>query len=100
MKVSCIKCKRILEASNINVAKDTAYCPHCENLTSLSSLLDATPSKYFDVQQPVCGITVSVGAHRYRVIYASGLRIASDTVKIPSSSMRCVSLRNPAASTN
>ena len=59
MKVSCIKCKRILEASNINVAKDTAYCPHCENLTSLSSLLDATPSKYFDVQQPVSGITVS-----------------------------------------
>lgn len=55
MEVSCTKCHRTIEATNINVAKDTAYCTNCENLTQLSSLLESTPSKNFEANSPVSG---------------------------------------------
>lgn len=55
MQVICGKCSRKIESSNINVAKDTAYCGHCENLTTLSSLLNATVSSNFDIYDEVKG---------------------------------------------
>ncbi len=59
MQVSCTKCKRKVESANINVAKDTAYCPHCESLTSLSTLLESTPSKSFNSSESVSGTKLS-----------------------------------------
>jgi len=58
MEVSCTSCERKIEATNINVAKDTAYCTNCESLTSLSSLLESTPSKNFDASSPVSGTSL------------------------------------------
>ena len=57
MEVNCNTCKRKIDAENINVAKDTAFCPTCENLASLSGLLESAPSKNFDVSSPVSGTT-------------------------------------------
>lgn len=59
MEVSCTTCKRKIDSVNINIAKDTAYCTSCENLASLSSLLESTPSKNFDVHSPVSGTTAN-----------------------------------------
>ena len=59
MEVSCNTCERKIDAENINVGKDMAYCIICENLTSLSSLLESTPSKNFDISSPVSGTTVN-----------------------------------------
>jgi len=58
MKVSCANCKRRIEAENVNVAKDTAYCTSCESLTSLSNILESTPSKNFEANTPVSGTTL------------------------------------------
>ena len=59
MEVNCSNCKRKIEPESINVAKDIAYCVNCEALTSLSSLLEATPNSKFDSNQHVEGISVS-----------------------------------------
>lgn len=58
MEVSCTNCKGKIEAENINISKDTAYCASCGNLASLSGLLESTPSKNFDAHSPVSGTTV------------------------------------------
>lgn len=57
MEVSCTTCKRKIEAENINVAKDTAFCRNCESLTSLSNLLESSTSKNFKANAPVDGTT-------------------------------------------
>lgn len=67
MEVNCTICKRRVEAKNINVAKDTAYCEKCENLSSLSSLLESTPSKNFDARSPVSGTTLDDGGYKWAV---------------------------------
>ncbi len=59
MEVNCSSCKKTIEPQNINVGKDTAYCVSCENLTSLSSLLESSPSGKFDATNSVRGVTVS-----------------------------------------
>ncbi|WP_168188298.1 hypothetical protein [Hahella sp. CCB-MM4] len=58
MEVICVSCKQKIKTENINVTKDTAYCSSCENLTSLSALLESTPSKSFDPLYPVHGTSV------------------------------------------
>ncbi len=44
MKVNCGKCKSLISADNVNVARDTAFCQKCENLFSLSSVLEVDAS--------------------------------------------------------
>jgi len=68
MEVSCTKCKKVINNSNINVSKDTAYCPTCENLTSLSSLLESSTSKSFESSKPVSGVTVDDKGYSWTVI--------------------------------
>ena len=67
MEVNCNHCKRKIDAANINVAKDTAYCLSCEKLTSLSSLLEASPSKNFDFKQTVSGINVEERGYSWSI---------------------------------
>lgn len=67
MEVVCTKCKRKIAAENINVAKDTAYCTSCESLTSLSTLLESTPSRNFDVRSPVGGTSVDDRGYNWTV---------------------------------
>ncbi|MBH0058750.1 hypothetical protein I6F65_17545 [Pseudoalteromonas sp. SWXJZ94C] len=58
MEVNCNQCKRKIDAENINVSKDTAYCLSCESLISLSSLLETSASKKFDTTQSIDGVKV------------------------------------------
>ncbi len=67
MEVSCTKCNRKIEAENINVAKDTAFCTSCESLTSLSTLLESIPSKNFDAHTPVRGTSVDDRGYNWAV---------------------------------
>lgn len=67
MEVSCSKCKKTIAPQNINVGKDTAYCASCENLTSLSSLLESSPSGKFDANNSVRGVTVSDEGYSWSV---------------------------------
>jgi hypothetical protein len=67
MEVSCSRCKRKIESENINVAKDTAFCTYCESLTSLSTLLESTPSKSFEANSPVSGTTVDDRGYSWAV---------------------------------
>ena len=67
MEVSCSKCKRKIAPENINVVKDVAYCMNCENLFSLSTLLESTPSKNFDVRSPVSGTWIDDRGHNWAV---------------------------------
>lgn len=67
MEVSCTKCKRKIKAENINLAKDTAFCTTCESLTSLSTLLESTPSKNFHAHTPVSGTSVDDRGHNWTV---------------------------------
>ena len=67
MEVVCTACKRKIKIENINVAKDTAFCTSCESLTSLSSLLESTPSKSFDAHSPVSGTSVDDRGYNWTV---------------------------------
>jgi hypothetical protein len=67
MDVLCLTCKRKIEAANINVAKDTAYCISCESLTELSSLLQSETSKSFDKNSSVPGTAFTDEGYRWRV---------------------------------
>ncbi len=67
MEVACTKCKRKIEAENINVATDIAFCTSCESLTSLSTLLESAPSKSFDAKSPVSGISVDDQGYNWSV---------------------------------
>ncbi len=67
MEVSCLKCTRKIESSNINVAMDTAYCQSCETLSSLSSLLETTPNHKFDSTQTVKGIHVTESGYKWSI---------------------------------
>lgn len=67
MEVNCSSCKRKIDSENINVSKDTAYCQSCESLTSLSSLLESTPSNNFDTTQPVKGVQVSDNGYKWSI---------------------------------
>jgi len=67
MEVNCSSCKRKIDSENINVSKDTAYCQSCESLTSLSSLLESTPSSNFDTTQPVKGVQVSDNGYKWSI---------------------------------
>ncbi len=59
MEVVCTKCKNKILSSNINVAKDTAYCTSCENVTYLSSLLASTSSNSFYQTNSEYGIKIN-----------------------------------------
>ncbi|MBT1450067.1 hypothetical protein KJ365_04180 [Glaciecola sp. XM2] len=67
MDVTCSKCKRKIDANNINVAKDTAFCSSCERLTSLSDILQSTPSKNFRANSPVQGTTLDDQGYMWTV---------------------------------
>jgi hypothetical protein len=67
MEVNCNQCKRKIDAENINVSKDTSYCLSCESLTSLSSLLETSPSKKFDTTQNVGGIKVEDNGYSWAI---------------------------------
>ena len=67
MVVSCSNCKRKIGSENINVAKDIAYCTNCENLTSLSTLIESTPGKNFDAHSPVSGTWVDDRGYNWAV---------------------------------
>lgn len=67
MEVNCSSCKRKIDSENINVSKDTAYCQSCESLTSLSSLLESTPSNNFDTTQSVKGVQVSDSGYKWSI---------------------------------
>jgi hypothetical protein len=45
MQVNCPKCSQELPADQINVAKDTAYCPACREAFILSQLIGADESE-------------------------------------------------------
>jgi len=55
MEVICLKCKRHIADEHINVAKDTAYCTACGELTSLSSLMSSSTDPKFDLYELVKG---------------------------------------------
>jgi hypothetical protein len=67
MEVNCSKCRSKIDSENINVPKDTAYCLSCESLTSLSSLLEATPNKKFDIKQTISGIAVDENGYSWTI---------------------------------
>jgi hypothetical protein len=55
MKVTCPTCGVLLPAAQVNVAKDLAVCPKCEEAFSLSALLANTDTGDFDIHQPPPG---------------------------------------------
>lgn len=67
MEVNCSSCRRKIDSENINVSKDTAYCQSCESLTSLSSLLESTPSSNFDTTQSVKGVQVTDNGYKWSI---------------------------------
>ncbi|MBO9492341.1 hypothetical protein J7384_18410 [Endozoicomonas sp. G2_1] len=67
MEVNCSNCRIKIDSNNINVSKDTAYCDSCESLTSLSSLLESTPSSTFDTAQPVKGVQVLDNGYKWSI---------------------------------
>lgn len=67
MEVNCSNCRIKIDSNNINVSKDTAYCDSCESLTSLSSLLESTPSSTFDTTQPVKGVQVLDNGYKWSI---------------------------------
>jgi len=58
MEVLCPSCKRNIQSEHINVAKDTAYCSSCKNVTALSALVSSTASSSFNPGSSVRGVTV------------------------------------------
>jgi len=67
MNVTCAKCHNKIDSSHINVAKDTAYCPDCEHLASLSSLLNASLLTDFDISEPVKGAFFNDLGYRWTI---------------------------------
>lgn len=67
MDVTCSQCRTKINSDNINVAKDTAYCQRCENLTHLSSLLQSTPDRAFDKRQSIKGVSVSESGRNWSI---------------------------------
>jgi hypothetical protein len=48
MKVVCPKCRRVLAGSDLNVSTDVARCSGCDEVYTLSSLVQASESGAFD----------------------------------------------------
>jgi hypothetical protein len=69
MEVICATCESIIDADNINVAKDTAYCAKCENLHHLSSLSSkkSAPKAKFDPYEKVDGVTVDDKSYMWSI---------------------------------
>lgn len=64
----CSRCRRPLPQEDINVAKDVAYCRHCNHLTRLSSLVESDEGAVeVDSRRPPAGAWCLVGPHEVRL---------------------------------
>lgn len=55
MKIECPKCKHEVDTTDINVAADIAHCKKCNEVFSLSELLNKDVIKSFDLTNPPSG---------------------------------------------
>jgi len=67
MEVVCKSCKSKIKTENINVAKDTAYCSSCENITALSALVSSSANTSFNPNKSEAGIKISDQSYSWSI---------------------------------